>query len=400
MKRSLLFGSPVILVLAACAWWWALRPRSPAQWRFARVERGEVSRQVTATGTVNALAQVSVGTQVSGVVTRLYADFNSVVRAGQVVARIDSAVLETQVTDAEAGLRKAQSACDRAAAELARNRRLAEAQLLSASDLELKTDAFEAARSDLQSAKAALARARINLGYCTITAPVDGVVVSRLVDEGQTVAASFSTPSLFSIARDLARMKVQAAIDEADIGQVQAGQEATFTVDSYPGMTFRGQVSEVQLNPTVANNVVTYSVVLEVANVPRPNAAPARAGAPATARYLVPGRPVYRGEMALFPGMTANVAILTVDRRNVLRVPNLALRFKPEVADAPGGNRVWVLERGMPKAIPVTVGVSGARFSEVRGAGIREGMRVLTGLDDPAPSAAAPALGSLPAPPR
>jgi HlyD family secretion protein len=399
MKRSILFSTPLVLVLAGCAGWWMFRPRSQTQWRQSQVDRGEVSRRVTATGTVNALTQVSVGTQVSGVVTHLYADFNSIVKAGQVVARIDSAVLETQVADAESALRKAQSACDLAAAELARNRKLAEARLLSVSDLDLKASAYEAAAGDLGSAKAALARARINLGYCTITAPVDGVVVSRLVDEGQTVAASFSTPSLFSIAKDLARMKVQAAIDEADIGLVQAGQEAAFTVDSYPGMTFRGQVSEVQLNPTVSNNVVTYSVVLEVANVPRPKAGPVRTGAPATARYLVPGHPVYHGEMALFPGMTANVAILTVDRKDVLRVPNQALRFNPGVPGAPQGDKLWVLEQGAPKAVPVTVGVSGARFSEVRGPGIREGMSVLTGMDEATPAAAAaapPALGGMP----
>ena len=186
-----------------------LRPRPRTQWRCAQVDRGEVSRRVTATGTVNALTQVSVGTQVSGVVTHLYADFNSVVKAGQVVARIDAAVLETQVADAASALRKAQSACDLAAAELARNRALAEARLLSRSELDVKAAAHEAAAGELGSARAALARARINLGYCTITAPVDGVVVSRLVDEGQTVAASFSTPSLFSIAKDLARMKVR-----------------------------------------------------------------------------------------------------------------------------------------------------------------------------------------------
>jgi len=402
MNRTALLGLPLVLVLAGCAAWAALKPKPQTQWRFAQVERGDVSRRVTATGTVNALTQVSVGTQVSGVVTDLYADFNSVVKKGQVVARIDATVNETQVADARAALRKAQAACDHAKADLDRNRRLAEEKLLAAADLEAKATAYESALGDLESARAALARARINLGYCTITAPVDGVVVSRVVDVGQTVAASFSTPSLFSIAKDLSRMKVQAAIDEADIGLVQAGQEAEFTVDSYPGLRFQGSVSEVQLNPTVSSNVVTYCVVMEVTNVPRPAAKAAPAQVASTARYLPPGGQVYRGELALFPGMTANVSILTADRKDVLRVPNMALRFNPGIAGAPKGDKVWVLENGAPKAIPVTVGTAGSQFSEVSGDGLRPGLAILTGTDTAAPVAARSPLagGGGPPPPR
>jgi HlyD family secretion protein len=375
----------------------ALKPKAGTQWRFATIERGEVERKVTATGTVNALIQVSVGTQVSGVVTGLYADFNSIVRKGQVVARIDASVNETQVADAQAALRKAKSACDHARADLERNRRLAAEQLLSAADLEVKATAYDAALGDLETARADLQRARINLGYCTITAPVDGVVVSRLVDVGQTVAASFSTPSLFSIAKDLSRMKVQAAIDEADIGMVQVGQEAVFTVDSYPGMQFRGAVSEVQLNPTVSSNVVTYCVVLEVANVARPSGQKrVAAGTPGTARYIPAGSPVYRGEMALFPGMTANISILTARQQNVLRVPNLALRFHPGPAGAPGRDQLWVLANGAPVPVPVTVGIAGSRYSEVSGPGLREGMQVLTGTEAKPAQAAASPLGGPP----
>ncbi|NTV74328.1 MAG: efflux RND transporter periplasmic adaptor subunit, partial [Holophaga sp.] len=304
MRPAALLGIPVAIALAGCAAWVAIRPKPQAQWRFAKVEVGDVSRKVTATGTVNALTQVSVGTQVSGVVTSLYADFNSIVKKGQVVARIDATVNETLVADALANLRKAKSACVLAKDDLERNRRLAAEKLLSTADLDAKVNAYETALGNLESAQASVQKARINLAYCTITAPVDGVVVSRVVDVGQTVAASFSTPSLFSIANDLSRMKVTAAIDEADIGSIQAGQEVTFTVDSYQGMAFRGSVSEVQLNPTVSSNVVTYSVVMEVANVPRPAAAGQAPKASATARYAPAGSPVYRGEMALFPGMT------------------------------------------------------------------------------------------------
>ncbi len=402
MKRYLLVGMPLALALVGCAAWVTFKPKPAAQWRFATVDRGDVSRKVKATGTVNALTQVSVGTQVSGVVTELRADFNSIVRKGQVIARIDSTVNETQVADAQATLRKAQAACAHAKDDLERNRRLASQQLLAQADLETKATAYESALGDLEAAKAALARARINLAYCTITAPVDGVVVSRVVDVGQTVAASFSTPSLFSIAKDLSRMKVQAAIDEADIGQIQVGQMAEFTVDSYPGMSFKGVVSEVQLNPTVASNVVTYCVVMEVDNVPRPAAKAAPAKVAGTARYIPQGSPVYRGEMALFPGMTANVGIVTAERKGVLRVPNMALRFNPGTPGAPKGDKVWVLENGAPRAIPVQVGAAGPQFSEVSGEGLREGMSLLVGSDQ-TPAAAAtsakPVLGGPGGPP-
>ena len=335
--------------MAGSVAWVDLKPKTETQWRFATIDRGEVERKVTATGTANALIQVSVGTQVSGVVTDLYADFNSIVKKGQVVARIDASVNETQVADAQAALRKARSACDHA-------------------------------RADLQ-------RARINRGYCTIKAPVDGVVVSRLVDVGQTVAASFSTPSLFSIAKDLSRMKVQAAIDEADIGMVQVGQEAGFTVDSYPDLQFHGAVSEVQINPTVSSNVVTYCVVLEVANVARPSGQKrAAAGTPGTARYMPSGSPVYRGQMALCPGMTANISILTAKKQNVLRVPNLALRFNPWATKAPSQDQLWVLNQGVPAPVPVTVGIAGSRYSEVSGPGLHEGMQVLTGTEAAKPA--------------
>jgi HlyD family secretion protein len=369
-KSTLITGIVMTLVLLGGVAAASLHPRAPARWRQAPVERGEVLRQVTATGTVGALVSVSVGTQVSGVVTELRADFNSRVRKGEVVARIDPAVPQTQLEDARAQLRKAQTAFDHARADLERNQALAGQGLLATADLEVKATALESARGDLDSARAAVAKARINLGYCTITAPVDGVVTYRAVDVGQTVAASFSTPSLYTIAQDLRRMKVQAAIDEADIGQIQEGQEARFTVDSYPGLAFRGQVREIQLNPTVSNNVVTYNVILEVANVPRPNTPPG----PADGRR-------YRGEWALFPGMTANVAILTASRRGVLRVPNLALRFNPGTPGPPG-DKLWVLENGAPRPIPVTVAVTGSPYSEVSGPGIREGLAVLSGKED------------------
>jgi HlyD family secretion protein len=277
------------------------------------------------------------------------------------------------------------------------------------------------------------------------------------VDEGQTVAASYSTPNLFTIAQDLSKLKVQAAIDEADIGQVQVGQKALFTVDSYPDRQFRGQVTEVQLNPVTNNNVVTYNVIMQVDNEPRvldasiesrtgrhrngqevsnPGAPPERKALipaqsaatveTATARYIPKGSQIYKGELALFPGMTANVTIVTKQQSDVLRVPNAALRFNPSAfqkngntssASKPAGSatsankggmvvkredHVWVLENGAPKPLPVKIGVSDGQFTEVSGEGIQEGLKVLVGVDNSTKkedtTAAKPVLGT-PGPP-
>ena len=460
-----------VALLGGVSYYLLSRPAEEVKWRTAKLDKGSVTQKISATGSLNALVQVPVGTQVSGVVTGLYADFNSLVKKGQVIARIDTTLWETQLKDSEAGLQRAQASYENAKADFNRNKRLAEAKLIATSDLEAKELVLKSAEASLQSAKASLSRARINLGYCTITAPVDGVVVSRVVDEGQTVAASFSTPNLFTIAQDLSKLKVQAAIDEADIGQVQVGQSAFFTVDSYPDRQFQGRVTEVQLNPVINNNVVTYNVVMQVNNQPRtlppeeatrperrserPEAGKpegfkagawggkTQASAPArepkdqtatlevgTARYIPAGSPVYKGDMALFPGMTANVTIITQQRNDVLRVPNASLRFNPTAfqkngknatatagsGPRPGGgqasagkggmisrreDRVWILEKGQPKALPVKAGVTDGQFTEVSGEGIQEGIEVLVGVEDPkkADSASArPVLGT-PGPP-
>jgi HlyD family secretion protein len=374
-----------------------------------------------------------------------------------VIAQIDPTTWVTNLKDAQANLQRAEASLANAEADHRRNQDLFRNQLLSAADLDAKALALKLAQGNLESARATLANAKANLDHCTITAPVDGVVVARLVDVGQTVAASFSTPNLFTIAQDLSRMKVQAAIDEADIGQVRVGQRAFFTVDSYPEKQFRGQVSEVQLNPTVTNNVVTYNVVMEVANEPRPALVQAGADDPGmrggfdpgeegagpgkgagtgrasagtggtarleykTARYIPAGSPVYQGDLALFPGMTANCTIVTNRREDVLRVPSAALRFNPSaflpmpegkagatrpVAGGQGGggrgmasrrdDKVWVLVDGKPKAVVVSAGISDGSFTEVGGEGIAEGMEVLTGIGEfKKAQAAAPALGGM-----
>jgi len=483
MKRTLLVGSAVAVGVIAGAGFLFLRgSKDPVKWRTAQVDQGSITQRITATGTLNALIQVPVGTQVSGVVVSLTADFNSLVKKGQVIGTIDPTPWLTQLKDAEAGLQRATDTMNNAQAVYQRNLALWQAKLLSQNDLDTFELNLKVAKGNVESAKATLQTAKTNLGYCTIKAPVDGVVVNRLVDVGQTVAASFSTPNVFTIAQDLSRMKVSAAIDEADIGQVRVGQRAFFTVDSYPDKQFKGVVSEVQLNPTITNNVVTYNVIMEVANEPRaayaPQAEPPAGSGPAamagrpgggrpaggspasgrpegnhpagsrpagvrteggrtanpaqgqagsleytTARYMPPGSPVYKGDLALFPGMTANCTIITNRKENTLRVPSAALRFNPgafvtldrkpaTAAPSPAGapavaaaatpaaaaspgaaapgrgmaarfdDRLWVLEDGKPKAIPVKAGVSDGTFTEVTGDGVVPGLAVLTGVED------------------
>ena len=380
-------GVVTTAVLAGVAWTRWQSSSGPA-WRTAPIERGDVTQRIQATGTLNALIQVSVGTQVSGVVTALYADFNSLVKKGQVLARIDPTVLETQLAEAQAAVDGARGTFENAQAELERYRKLASENLVSASDLNTRETTFRTAKAALLSTRAALGKARTNLGYCTIVAPVDGVVVSREVDVGQTVAASLSTPDLFTVAQDLSRMKLQVSVDEADIGLVQVGQQAAFTVDSYPGRTFQAQVSEVQLSPTVSNNVVTYHVILGVANEPRKGVTGETGSreVASTALYRPKGQPVYQGDLALFPGMTASVSLTVAQKSAVLRVPNAALRFDPggtgsEAEPGQGKGHVWVLEQGRPRQVEVEAGLSDSRYTQVAGPGLREGMTVLVGED-------------------
>lgn len=496
MKRKMWWGlSALGVVVVGGVLVAALRPADQIKWRTAKVERGSVVQRISATGTLSALVQVPVGTQVSGTIYALYADYNSLVKKGQVIAQIDSTVWETQLKDAQASLERAQANLEDAQRQYQRTQRLAAEKLVSVQDLDLKDTALKTARASFQTAQAALDRAKANLAYCTITAPVDGVVVGRSVDVGQTVAASFNTPNLFTIAQDLSKMKLEVSIDEADIGQVKVGQPAIFTVDSYPDKQFRGTVAQVRLEPITQQNVVTYKVVMEVQNEPLvpqgeapepqeskgPEAAKAagpraeggpggfgagRGGmdpaardammkklgfspedmqdpekreafrakmresrqqgmptpqAPAQAKRTpgginFAGGPIYSGNLALRPGMTANVTIYTDRRENVLKVPSVALRFnplnflktekKPEAgasqpgqgargqAQGPRGgmgrgtmapkreDKVWVLENGQPKELKAKAGISDGQFTEVSGEAITEGLEILTGVED------------------
>ena len=275
------------------------------QYKTERVDRGSITLTVTATGTLSAVTTVQVGSQVSGVIARLYADFNSLVKKGQLLAELDPTPFEAQVEQRQADVTRNQVQVADARLRYERQRRLLEAGLSPQADVEAAQAAYDSARAQLQQSQAALSQAVTNLRYTKIVSPIDGIVVDRQYDVGQTVAASFQAPTLFQIAQDLTKMQVKADIDQSDIGRVQVGQIARFNVDAYPEEEFRGRIAQIRFNAQVNQNVVTYPVIIEVANP----------------------------EGRLRPQMTANVTIDVSTVKDVLRVPNGALRFKPPAAD-------------------------------------------------------------------
>lgn len=302
MKKKLALWTVAVLLCGVVGYVLASRGSTPEYtYRFDNVSRGDLNAYVTATGTVNAVISVDVGTQVSGIVSKLYADFNSVVKKGQLIAQIDSTFLVQSVMDAEASLDKAQAQLDDSKRNMDREKALLDRGLESQINYDASLTTYETNEADVKSAQSALDRAKINLAYATIRAPVSGVVINRAVNVGQTVAASFSSPTLYTIANDLSKMQVLATVDESDIGRISIGQKATFTVDAYPDETFNGIISQIRLEPQVVQNVVNYTVVIDVNN----------------------------DRLELMPGMTANVQVLVADAHNVLRVPNMALRFRP-----------------------------------------------------------------------
>jgi HlyD family secretion protein len=367
------------VLLVGAGGWWLLRdgeqedgPRLIA----AAVDRGPITATVTATGTVDPVETVQVGTYVSGPVQSLGADFNTPVKKGQLLATIDPRPFQLKVAAAEADVANSRATVAKAHADLdlkernrTRQRDLRAQGIVAQSDLDTaESEARQAeaqialADAAVRSAEARLAEARVNLDYTRIVSPVDGVVVSRSVSVGQTVAASFQTPTLFNVATTLTKMEVSASVSESDIGGVAVGQDATFTVDAYPGSPFRGRVKQVRNSPVNVQNVVTYDVLISVDNE----------------------------DLRLKPGMTANVSITTARRDDAVRIPTAALRFRPPaeapgtgaIAAAPpaGGQTVWVPgDDGKPRPVAVTTGVSDERFTEVTG-GVVEGDRVVTGL--------------------
>jgi HlyD family secretion protein len=305
-QRRWLVTAIVLVVAALVALFFFRRGKDDGgeRYRTEVVDQGNVAQTVSATGTLSAVTTVQVGSQVSGIIARLHADFNSQVKQGQLLAELDPTPFQQTVEQRQADVTKAKVEVANAQITYTRQKRLSEAGLIAQSDLDAAKTAYEAARAGLDQANAALHQAQTNLGYTKIYSPIDGQVVARQYDIGQTVAASFSAPTLFTIAKDLTKMQVQADVDQSDIGQMKVDEPARFTVDAYPDQQFRGRISQVRLNATVNQNVITYPVIIEV---PNPD-----------------GR--------LRPSMTANVTIEVAQVRNVLRVPNSALRFRPPEA--------------------------------------------------------------------
>lgn len=324
----------------------------------AVVEKQDITTSVTATGTIEPVTSVDVGTQVSGIVSKLYVDYNSVVKAGQIIAELDRTNLLSDLASAEANLKSAQSDLDFQKANHERYKNLYDQGLISANDYEQARLSYLRSQQTVAQQRESVKRARTNLSYATITSPIDGVVLSKEVEEGQTVASSFNTPTLFKIAQDLTNMRVIADVDEADIGEVKEGQRVTFTVDAFPNDVFEGHVTQVRQQATTESNVVTYEVVISAPN----------------------------DDLKLKPGLTANVNIFTLELKDVLAVSSKALRFKPieamlqegeTITDVDARQKVWVKEGLNFKALAVETGMTNGTFTQIT-SGVSAGTEVLT----------------------
>lgn len=302
MNKKLIIIIISLVILITVGYFTLLRSGAPAyNFRFDQISRGDITTNVTTTGTLNAVISVDVGTQVSGIISKLYADYNSIVKEGQIIALLDTTFLFQSVRNAEANLDRAEAQLADSKRTLDREKALVDKGLDALANYDAILTTYQTDEAAMKQAQASLEGAKINLAYATIYAPIDGVVINRAVNIGQTVAASFSSPTLFTIANDLSKMQVLATVDETDIGAVSIGQEASFTVDAYPDETFKGTISQIRLAPTSVQNVVNYTVVIDVNN----------------------------DRLELMPGMTANVKVLVASAYNALRVPSMALRFQP-----------------------------------------------------------------------
>ncbi len=385
----------IIALLAGGSWYFFSTRKPEITYKTAKLERGTIIATVAATGNLSAVTTVQVGTQVSGTIQKLYVDYNSRVKKGQTIAEIDPSLFNASVEqaqgnawNAEANLQKAKVTLADAERTMKRNKQLLKDGIISQGDYDLSETAFLSAQASLKAAegsvaqtRGALMQSRTNLRYSVIRSPVDGVVISRAIDVGQTVAASFQTPTLFTIAQDLTKMQIEVSVDEADISRVQMGQKATFTVDAYPEQTFNGKVVQVRSAPVVTQNVVTYVVVVNVDNA----------------------------DLKLKPGMTANVGIEVGRKDEVIKLPPAALRFKPKVkaeeakkspdsnklaaggkpagmgmAGSPGkpgrkdkGQQVYVLKEGKPSAVPVKTGIGNNSGIELVEGALKEGDEVV-----------------------
>lgn len=350
----------ILVVVIAVAAWLLSGGKKEEQINFKqeKVATHTLQNSITATGTIEAVTSVTVGTQVSGIVNKLYVDYNSVVKKGQVIAELDKTNLISELNTAKANLASTESNLSYQSANMKRYQTLYKKGLVSADEYENALLAYRQAKEQVASSRENVQRAQTNLGYATITSPIDGTVISKSVEEGQTVAASFNTPELFTIAKDLRNMQVIANVDEADIGGVAVGNRVNFTVDAYPDDTFEGVVKQVRLEATTTNNVVTYEVVISA-----PNA-----------------------DLKLKPGLTANVTIFTKEQANILSVANKALRFTPtketvgkdmKIVDCKGKNKVWTLNGNTLTAHSVNIGQSDAMHTQII-SGIKAGQSVVT----------------------
>ena len=352
-------GMILVIVIAVAAWLLSGgKKEEKINFKQEKVATHTLQNSITATGTIEAVTSVTVGTQVSGIVNKLYVDYNSVVKKGQVIAELDKTNLISELNTAKANLASTESNLSYQSANMKRYQTLYKKGLVSADEYENALLAYRQAKEQVVSSRESVQKAQTNLGYATITSPIDGTVISKSVEEGQTVAASFNTPELFTIAKDLKNMQVIANVDEADIGGVAVGNRVNFTVDAYPDDTFEGVVKQVRLEATTTNNVVTYEVVISA-----PNA-----------------------DLKLKPGLTANVTIFTKEQADILSVANKALRFTPtketvgkdmKIVDCKGKNKVWTLNGNTLTAHSVNIGQSDAMHTQII-SGIKAGQSVVT----------------------
>jgi len=357
-NKKVWYGAGAIVIIILVIWFISGgKKEQTVEFETVKVERQDIHTSITATGTIEPVTSVTVGTQVSGIVAKLYVDYNSIVKKGQVIAELDKTNLISELNRSRADLTSAESSLNYEQSNFNRYKTLHDKGLVSADEFESARLSYEKARQTVASSRESVRKAETNLGYATITSPIDGVVLSKAVEEGQTVAASFNTPELFTIAQDLTDMRVIADIDEADIGGVQEGQRVSFTVDAFPDDHFEGKVTQVRQQATTSSNVVTYEVVISAPN----------------------------NDLKLKPGLTANVTIFTLEKNNVLAVPSKALRFTPneallskdqKIEDVEAPAKVWTLKDNVFKAHVVEPGTSNGVMTEIV-SGLSEGTEIL-----------------------
>ena len=369
-KKSIWIIAGIVAVIAIAAYLLSGgKKEETISFDTAKVEKKNIQTTITATGTIEPVTSVTVGTQVSGIVAHLYVDYNSVVKKGQVIAELDKTNLISELNTARANLSSAQSTASYEEANYNRYKQLYDKGLVSADEYESALLSYRKAKEQVNTSRESVQKAQTNLGYATITSPIDGIVLSKAVEEGQTVAASFNTPELFTIAKDLTDMRVIADIDEADIGGVKEGQRVSFTVDAFPDDHFQGSVTQVRQQATTESNVVTYEVVISAPN----------------------------NDLKLKPGLTANVTIYTMEKNDVLAVPSKALRFTineamlqedQQIEDVEAPAKLWTLEGNTFKAHAVEVGTTNGMLTEIL-SGVAEGTEVLSDFSLSSPAEAA-----------